>query len=145
MERINLNTGSDGFLLVDSIIKAENRCITGVKTFTNASIYLGLEALAQLGAFHVRFLTRFERHSFLLKITRCLMPAMGELNGRYELSGKLVSQSSSAFSHILQAKKGGNVQIEGQFLFATVNYDQKFRKEMLQQHYRSIFSCLKNA
>jgi hypothetical protein len=141
-QKITINTGLNNFVLLDKITHAEARNISGIKTFSNAPAYLAIESLAQLGAFHVRHLIGFERHAFLLKITRCLMPAHEKLNGTYELSGILVSRSISAFSHILQAGKGDRIQIEGEFMFATVDYDQSFQKEKLMDHYRSVFSCL---
>lgn len=144
MKKISVNTGLNGFILVDSIIQAEEQGISGLKIFANTPAYLGLESLAQLGAFHVRYIVEFQRHAFLLKIGRCLMPAQAALNGTYKLSGTLVNRSASAFSYTLQAKKGGRVCIEGEFLFATVDYDKMFKKEILQDHYRNVFSCLKN-
>ena len=144
MTKTSINTGLNGFILVDSIIQAEEQDISWLKTFSTAPAYLGLESLAQLGAFHVRYIMEFKRHAFLLKIGRCLMPAQAELDGTYKLSGTLVNRSSSAFSYTLQAKRGGSVRIEGEFLFATVDYDKMFKKEILQEHYRNIFSCLRN-
>ena len=144
LQGITVNTDLNEFLLVDKITRVEAKTIRGIKTFSNAPAYLALESLAQLGAFHVRYLTGFERHAFLLKITRCLMPAQEKINGTYKLSGKLVSRSTSAFSHIIQAGKGDRIQIEGEFLFATVDFDQSFQKEKLMDHYRSVFSCLLN-
>jgi hypothetical protein len=143
-QRITVNTELNNFILVDKITHAEAQNISGIKTFSNAPAYLALESLAQLGAFHVRYLTGFEKHAFLLKITRCLIPAQEELNGTYRLSGMLVSRSISAFSHILQAEKGDRIQIEGEFMFATVDYDRSFQKEKLMDHYRNVFSCLQN-
>ena len=144
MKKITVNTGLKSFGLIDRITHAEAQKIRGIKTFENSPSYLGLESLAQLGAFHVRYLVGFERHAFLLKITRCMMPAQAGLNGTYLLSGKLVNKSRSAFSHTLEARKGDKVQIEGELMFATVDYNQDFKKEVLQDHYRNIFSCLMN-
>jgi hypothetical protein len=144
LQKITVNTGLNNFTLVDKITHAEAQNISGIKTFSNAPVYLALESLAQLGAFHVRYLTGFEKHAFLLKITRCLMPAQERLNGTYKLSGMLVSRSVSAFSHILQAEKGDRIRIEGEFMFATVDYDRSFQKEKLMDHYRSVFSCFQN-
>ena len=144
VKNISINTGLNGFILVDRIIQAGEQDISGIKTFADAPAYLGLESLAQLGAFHVRYITEFQRHAFLLKIDRCVMPAKVELDGTCKLSGTLVSRSASAFSYILQAEGGGGVRIEGQFLFATIPYDETFKKEILQKHYHTIFSCLKS-
>ena len=144
LQNITVNTGLKSFVLIDRIAHAEARNIRGIKTFVNAPACLGLESLVQLGAFHVRYLTDFERHAFLLKITRCLMPAQGELNGTYALSGRLVSRCRSAFSYILEAKKDDKVRIDGEFMFATVDYDRIFKKEILLDHYRNVFLCLKS-
>ena len=144
MQKITVNTGRDSFILLDRIIQAETQLIRGIKTFKNETAYLGIESLAQLGAFHVRYITDFKRHAFLLKINQCLMPSQTVLHGIYHLSGVLVSWSDSAFSYELQARKEGRVQIEGAFLFATVDYDRHFKQEIIQQHYRDVFSCLQN-
>lgn len=144
MQKITVNTGLDSFILVDRIIQAEARLIRGIRTFKHVPAYLGIESLAQLGAFHVRYITDFQKHAFLLKINQYLMPSQTDLHGTYALSGVLVSRSESAFSYGLQAKKEGRVQIEGVFLFATVDYDRQFKQEILHEHYRNVFSCLQN-
>jgi hypothetical protein len=72
------------------------------------------------------------------------MPSQTDLLGTYHLSGDLVSRSESAFSYELQAEKQGRVQIQGSFLIAAVDYDSHFRQEILQQHYRDVFSCLQS-
>ncbi len=143
-EAITVNTGLNSFILVDKIIQAEEKEISGTKIFNDAPLYLGLESLAQLGAFHVRYLSGFERHAFLMKIDRYLMSEKQGLNGEYALSGRLVSRSASAFSYALQAKKGNDVSLEGGFLFATVDYDKNFKKEILEEHYKNVFLCLQN-
>jgi len=72
------------------------------------------------------------------------MPEKQGLNGRYALSGMLVSRSASAFSYALEAKKGNVVSLEGEFIFATVDYDKNFKKEILEEHYKNVFLCLQN-
>ena len=144
ISRIVINTGLDSFVLIDKITEAAAGNIRGIKNFVAAPIYLGLESLAQLGAYHVRFLTRFERHAFLLKITNCTMPAQEVIDGRYLLYGTLTGQSESAFTYKLQAKKENKTHVEGEFLYATVDYNSTFKREILQNHYRKVFSCLQN-
>jgi hypothetical protein len=144
MKNISVNTGLNAFMLIDRIIQVGEQGISGIKTFSNAPAYLGLESLAQLGAFHVRYVTEFQRHAFLLKIERCAVHEQVGLDGTYKLSGNLLSRSASAFSYILQAEEGGGVRIEGRFLFATVAYDQTFKKKTLQEHYQKVFSCLQS-
>jgi len=144
VQKITVNTGLDSFILLDRISQVETRLIQGIRTFKNAPAYLGIEMLAQLGAFHVRYITDFQKHAFLLKINQCRVSSQTDLLGTYHLSGVLVSRSESAFSYELQAKKEGRVQIEGVFLFATVDYDSHFKQENLEQHYRDVFSCLQS-
>ncbi|RLB78315.1 MAG: hypothetical protein DRH24_14600 [Deltaproteobacteria bacterium] len=143
-DKIYINTGLKGFLLLDRITKSEKSEITGRKNFADAPFYLGLESLAQLGACHVRFLTGFTKHAFLLKVNRCLMPEKRILNGEYMLYGRLSGQSLSAFSYILQVKKGGDLWIKGEFLYGLVDYDTNFKKKLLQNHYQKILSCLQS-
>ncbi|MBU4186075.1 MAG: hypothetical protein KKI12_01810 [Proteobacteria bacterium] len=142
VNRIEINSGLEGFVLLDRISETGATTIIGEKRYFNDPVYLGIESLAQLGAYHVRFLTGFENHAFLLKINRCTIPAHHILNGSYMLKGTLVSQSKSAFCYALQADKGNKVQIEGEFLYATADYDHMFNKKILQPHYRKVFACL---
>lgn len=139
---MKINSGLEDFVLLDKISETGAATIAGEQTYFNDPAYLGIESLAQLGAYHVRFLTGFEKHAFLLKINQCTIPASHVLNGIYLLEGTLVSQSKSAFCYALQAGKGNKVQIEGEFLYATIDYDLMFKKEILQAHYRKVFSCL---
>jgi len=140
--RIEVNTGLEDFVLLDRISETGAATIAGKKKYFNDPVYLGIESLAQLGAYHVRFINDFEIHAFLLKINQCTIPAHHILNGSYLLKGTLVSQSKSAFCYALQAGKGNKVQIEGEFLYATIDYDRMFNKKILQAHYRKVFSCL---
>jgi len=141
---ITVNTGLNHFILIDRIIQTDEEDIHGMKIFNNDPVYLGLESLAQLGAFHVRYISGFKRHAFLMKIDRCLVSEKQGLNGAYALSGTLLSRSASAFSYVLQAKKDSGISLEGEFIFATVDYDRNFKKEILKEHYKNVFSCLQN-
>jgi hypothetical protein len=140
--RITIHSNLSGFTLIDIIIDVGPSHIAAIKHFDNASFYLGLESLAQLGAYHVRYLTDFSRHAFLLKISRCTIPQPPRLSGEFNLHGALVSKSQSAFSYTIQAH-GKSVQIEGTFLFATADYDRNLQKDVLQNHYRKVFACLR--
>lgn len=141
MDKITINTGLFSFVLVDEITDIDTETIKGAKHFSNAPIYLGIESLAQLGALHIRFLTDFERHAFLLKINHFNMPEKPVLNRRYLLEGRRIHHSGQAFSYLLQARKGSSIRFYGEFLFATVGYDSSFNKEILQNHYKKVFLC----
>jgi hypothetical protein len=142
MARIAVRCGLESFVLVDGITEIDPATIKGHKHFDGAPIFLGIESLAQLGALHVRFTTTFARHAFLLGIKRCTVRSGEPLSGCYTLLGTLTGSSASAFSYLLQASNEGRVEIDGEFLFATVEYDGVFRKDIMESHYRKVFSCL---
>jgi hypothetical protein len=140
---ININTGLPGFVLLDRLGEAAAGNIAGSRHFAAPpSLALAIESLAQLGAYHVRYLTNFEKHAFLLKIKSCPLPVSPMPAGIYTLSGELLGRSASAFTHLLRAKAADETIMEGVFLFAVVDYDSTFRKEILQKHYERVFSCL---
>jgi hypothetical protein len=142
MARIAVRSGLENFVLVDGITKVGPRTIKGYKHFERAPIFLAIESLAQLGALHVRFTIAFARHAFLLGIRRCTARSGEPLSGCYTLLGTLTGFSTSAFSYLLEASNESGVEIEGEFVFATVEYGGVFRKDVLQDHYQKVFSCL---
>jgi hypothetical protein len=128
--------------MLDRVLEVGVSNITGSRIFSNAPIYLGLESLAQLGAYHVRYLTGFTRHVFLIKIANCCLPPEKVLEGEYVLSGDLISQSDASFCYRLEAEKEGKILMEGEFIFSSIDYDHNFKKETLYRHYAGVFSCL---
>ena len=140
--RIEVNTGLDDFVLLDRITESGDEIITGEKRYYNDPAYLGIESLSQLGAYHVRFINDFEIHAFLLKIGHCRVIGSKILHGEYLIDGRLINRSKSSYSYFLRAKKKDQVQIEGEFLFSTLKYNDNFNKKILQAHYRRVFSCL---
>lgn len=102
-----------------------------------------MEALAQLGAMHVRYIHDFQNHAFLLKINRFEPLAAHSLNGTYSLTGKCVSKSHRAFVYTLTAAGDFGESFSGEFIFAVADYDKNFKQEILTRHYRQRFLCLK--
>jgi hypothetical protein len=137
-----VHTGLDGFVMLDRVTDVSISYIAGIRFFSNAPIYSGLESLAQLGAYHIRHLTDFSRHVFLIKIEHCCLPQEKIMEGEYLLSGNLLSQSNSSFFYRLKAEKAATTFMEGEFLFASVDYDHNFKKDTLRRHYAEVFSCL---
>jgi len=136
-------------VLLDEVTEAGTEAMTARKRFMDASACLGVESLAQLGALHVRFLSGFERHACLLTIKRCTIVSKDRLNGPFRLYAALSGHSRSAFSYLLRAveecpTREDRVRIEGEFLFAAIDYDTDFRKDIIQAHYQRVFSCLKS-
>ncbi|MEN6318808.1 MAG: hypothetical protein ABFD82_08670 [Syntrophaceae bacterium] len=130
--------------MLDRILDINTSHIMATRFFSNTPVYSGLESLAQLGAYHVRHLTGFTRHVFLIKIAHCCLPPEKVLEGEYVLSGGLISQSNSSFFFRLKAEKSEETIMEGEFLFAAVDYDHNFKKDTLRRHYAEVFSCLQS-
>ncbi len=139
---IVINTGLNGFIMLDRILEVSESHIVCTRSFSGAPVYAQLEALAQLGAYHIRHLTGFSRHVFLIKIARCSLPRGKDMEGEYLLSGNLLSRSDSSFHCLLKAEKGDSAVMEGEFLYAAVAYDHNFRSGSLRRHYAKVFSCL---
>jgi len=144
MEKLTINTGLDRFLLLDCIRGIGQNNIEGTLFLSDNQCCLGIEALAQLGAMHVRFITGFSCHAFLLSIRKCSIQENFVQNSKLFLSGKLLSRSTKGFLYAMNAASEDKTLIAGEFLFAVIPYDQNFKKECLESHYRRVFSCLKN-
>ncbi len=144
MDIIAIRSDLSGFVMLDGILDAGPDFIEGFKRLDRAPLYLAIEALAQLGAFHVRYLVDFQKHAFLLGIKSCSLPPQVELSGNCKLFGKLESRGSSAFSYRLTANLEDGAAINGEFMFALAEYGESgFNRDILQSHYRKVFSCLK--
>lgn len=141
--RIEINSGLDSFVLLDRILETKAEIITGEKNYFNEPVYLGIESFAQLGAFHVRFINDFQIHAFLLKISHCHVIGRKILHGEYLIDGRLINRSKSSYSYFFRAKKENQIQIEGEFLFSTLKYNDNFNKKILEKYYRRVFSCLR--
>ncbi|HYA15174.1 MAG TPA: hypothetical protein VEF33_12615 [Syntrophales bacterium] len=139
---IVINTGRESFVMLDRVLEVSNSRIVGARTFLDDPVFLGLESLAQLGAYHIRYLTDFSRHVFLIKISQCNLPPRKVMYGEHLLSGTLLHQSNSSFLCRIEAKRDNKTVMEGEFLFAAVDYDHNFRSDNLRHHYAKVFSCL---
>jgi hypothetical protein len=141
---VNIRSGLSGFCLIDRISRAGKDEIRGCCTLPGGTLFTLIEALAQLGALHVRYLTGFTRHAFLLKIGRCTLPGEAPAAGACLLSGRQTAQSGTTFAYHLEAGREGRLLMEGEFLFTTIDYDERFSGEALSRHYGRLFSCLSN-
>jgi hypothetical protein len=139
---IVIGTGLKGFVIIDRVLEVSTSQIVGTRSFSNVPVFLGLESLAQLGAYHLRYLTGFSRHIFLIKISHCSLPRGKVMDGEHLLSGNIRHQSDSSFLCRLKAEKENKTIVEGEFLYAAVDYDHNFRSENLRHHYTKVFSCL---
>ncbi|NTW17379.1 MAG: hypothetical protein HGA41_07985 [Syntrophaceae bacterium] len=141
-KEIVIHTGMEGFVMLDSIREVSESHIVGTRSLSGAPVYLGLESLAQLGAYHIRSITAFSRHVFLIKIIRCRLPQGNIEDGEYVLTGDLLGQSTSSFHCRLKAERERIIVMEGEFLYAAVEYDHNFQSDRLRHHYAKVFSCL---
>jgi hypothetical protein len=139
--KIKINTGLSGFVMIDAIISVGDEGIKVVRSFDRTPVYEVIEALAQTGALYIRRLTGFNKHIFLLKIEVCDIPA-GPLQGKFVISAELAGRSESAFRCSLRGEGSNGTVIEGSFLYASSEYGEKFDGKILRDHYEKVFSCL---
>jgi hypothetical protein len=139
---IVINSGLAGFVMLDRVMEVSVVRIVGTRTFTGAPADLPLESFAQIGAFHIRYLTGFSRHVFLMKIASCSIPLRIPLEGEYVLTGTLLSRTNSSFRFSVKAEKDKETVAEAELLYAAVDYDHNFQKDILHDHYTKVFSCL---
>ncbi len=144
MEKMIINTGLLHFFLVDGVTRVDEKHIQGFTSPSGRQSFLWVESMAQLGALHVRYITDFNCLAFLLGISNLQMTEAFQEDERYNMTGALNSRSADSFSYTLTAEISGSQSISGTFLFATIPYDDLFRKDSLQHHYKKIFSCLRN-
>lgn len=130
---------------MDSITGVSTDAIKGEVAFSAADPTLLLESLAQLGGLHVRAAIDFGRHAFLVRISDTAIPFDRSLHGRYLLHGTRVGRSEDAFSYRMEARQDAETVIAGNFLFGVIDYNEIFRQDILQEHYRNVFSCLKKS
>jgi hypothetical protein len=137
-----INSGLPSILLIDRITAVDCGEIRGTCTFDGKSVFTLIEALAQLGAFHVRWGDGFERQAFLMKVGRCALPEPLPSAGLLKLQGKRTGQSDRSFAYRMRAESHGTTVMAGEFWFSTVDYDERFDGVRLKDHYGKVFTCL---
>lgn len=137
-----INTGLDGFILLKGITQFAQERISAWAEFDHATPFLFMEAMAQTGSFHCRYLCDFNRHTFLLKLEQYKVFDKKIFSGRFELQGCLTARTQSAFVHELTVSSGGVKICSGELFFASLDYDHRFQKKKLKDHYKKVFSCL---
>lgn len=138
-----INSGATNFVLLDNILQINNTEIVGTRLFHNAPLHLGIEALAQLASFHLRFLMKFDKHSFLLKIENMFFPEEINLSGEFLFHALLNYKTKFAFSYHIEAFIEEKRSFYGDFLFSMTDYDDKFEKKKLKKYYKNLFHKLR--
>ncbi|MCF8068223.1 MAG: hypothetical protein K9L30_06535 [Desulfobacterales bacterium] len=144
MDRIEIKTELKDFMLIDAVKDIDSKSILGAKTFFFDPVFIGIETLAQLAAMHVRHITDFTKHAFLLKV-KYFSAREAVLNGLHELSGKLLNHSSDSYSYELSGKNNNDVLFSAKLIIGTTSYNDHLRQEELVGYYKKVFSCLQNA
>ncbi len=142
MSPIDIHSGLSDFRILSSIHRVDQTGIKGYASLNNRPLFTAIEALAQLGAMHVRWLCNFKKHGFLLKIERLTLPDSTTLQGDLFLEGELMTKSSASFAYNLTAAYGKDTLLSGTFLFSVIDYDNTFEQTHLKAHYKGLFSCL---
>lgn len=139
---IIINSGLPSVFLLSRITAISPDEIRGTATFNGKAVFTLIEALAQLGAFHIRKVEGFQRQVFLMKVGQCTLPQPLPTAGPLDLTGKVTGQSDRSFVYRLCAKRQGEVVMAGEFWFSTVDYDERFDVTKLKDHYEQVFACL---
>ncbi|XPV75501.1 MAG: hypothetical protein ACNI27_12770 [Desulfovibrio sp.] len=100
-----------------------------------------VETLAQSGALHWRVLLDFKRHVFLLGV-RSFEEDGTAPEGPIVVSVKMKGRGSKSSSYIVEGRAQGYC-VRAEMSFASVEYDDHFRQEILEPRYRELFQCLK--
>lgn len=140
---LTIHSNLEHFQLLDRIDDVTPISIGASCYLKKVPAYLVLEAMAQLAALHVRHLVAFERHAFLLKVSRYDMPALELSPGRYHLAADQVKQSSHAFFYRVASRGPCDESYGAELLIGTQAYDGRFQKKQLKAHYRKRFHGMK--
>lgn len=154
-----------GFVLLDAITRCDASGLTAVRHCSRTPAWHVVEAMAQAGAMHLRFLGDFSDHAFLLGITDCPWPE-APLDGCYRIEVRLaaLTQGAASYDMTLSALDGTGDGIEEQqterqtaqqterlterqkrhatMLFGRVPYDATYREAILAPRYRRLFAWL---
>ena len=145
-QTININTGLISNLMIREIREVLPSRIQAVANASDqTTLFLLLEAMAQTGALHARYLSNFGRHVFLVKVGRCSLPGHLPANEAIIIQADMEGKSDRSFSYHIQARERDHVIMAGDFWFSSADYDERFNAAALQQHYRDLWTCLTSA
>lgn len=145
MRLLTIKSGMAHFRIVSKILAVSTDGMEAEAELDGAPRFAGLEAMAQAAALHARYILKFERHAFLLRVRRCQMPPTAVLSGRFRVAAVLRGRSSEAFVYRVTASGPGGMDFDGELLIGTMAYDDRFRKEALKAHYQKIWNRLRQA
>ncbi|WP_164562132.1 hypothetical protein [Nitratidesulfovibrio vulgaris] len=149
-----------GFVLLDAITRYDTSGLTAVRHCSRTPAWHAVEAMAQAGAMHLRFLGGFSDHAFLLGITDCPWPETA-LDGCCRIEVRLTALTQGAASYDMTLSLDGPDEVttkqqtvgrtvehavrwvgQGAMLFGRVPYDNIYREAVLAPRYRRLFAWL---
>ncbi len=143
MEAIRIRSRMRHFNLLTRITRVSSQGLSAIADLHRMPVYCGMEAMAQLAALDVRHRIDFQRHAFLLKVSRGRWPVRDMLEGRYRLVAERSGQSSQGFAYRVRAQGKEEEALECDLLIGTRPYDLQFREDILTAHYQNLFKRLK--
>jgi len=111
-------------------------------TNKDSTLFVVLEAMAQVGALHARYFDNFQRHVFLVKVAHCILPDHLPAREIIKIQADMRGKSDRSFSYHIQAWGKNHVVMEGDFWFSSIDYDERFNAVTLRHHYRDLWTCL---
>ena len=136
-----VHSGMDSFVLPKKILVYADDHLELETVNISGKHIAAVESLAQSGALHLRTILDFKRHVFLLGV-RFLTEQGSVPNGPLRVKGQLKGLAAEAASYTIKGMAEGYC-IEGELSFASVEYDENFRQNILEERYRELFRCLK--
>ena len=145
-QTIQINTGLMSNLMIKEIQEVHSSCIQAISDTSDVpTIFPILEAMAQAGALHARYLSNFQRHVFLVKVAHCALPDHLPVSEVISFRANMRGRSDRSFVYHIQMREKNRVVMEGDFWFSSADYDERFNAKLLQKHYRDLWTCLTSA
>lgn len=142
---VTITSRRNGFVLLDRIGFVDENSIDGAAFLpAKAPCFWFIEAMAQLGAMHARYMHSFDLHVVLLKISWLSFFSKDAEEGWYSLRALLQATSDKASSyHVQMSAPSARSFAQGQFCFAFQDYDHVFQEKQLKKHYKDLLACLR--
>lgn len=136
------------FIFLDSLDALEEGHGTALRRFTSAPLWEGVEALAQLAAFHQRWSRDFTREAFLLSVQHLEATAFPDetgLTGKYRLNADVLARTEGAvqYATLLRDAGDGEPVLRMVLHIGVRTFQDAARAALLRRRYREIFQCLR--
>lgn len=143
MEPISIRSNQNTIVMLDSICQYDKESITAERQFNAAPRFSVFEAGAQLCALHVRWISQFSRHAFLLSMAKVDPLPPFTIEGPGIFKARLKSVSKRAFAYQIAVNLAQRLDIKISLTIGTKRYGDGFEQSRLLRHYQSLFNSLK--